>query len=75
MIGQQAKSTRLQVKKSTVKEKIRQAQNFLTKLRFLADEVRISSVMCSPSVVWCVFHASHHPYGSLNTASLTFSYG
>lgn len=33
------------MKKSTVREKFKQAQNFLTKLRFLADEVRISSIV------------------------------
>ncbi|MEQ2191870.1 hypothetical protein XENOCAPTIV_003622, partial [Xenoophorus captivus] len=37
-IGQQAKSMRTQVKKSTVRDKLKMAQNFLTKLRFLADE-------------------------------------
>ncbi|KAF3845399.1 hypothetical protein F7725_008562 [Dissostichus mawsoni] len=37
-IGQQAKTMRTQVKKSTVRDKIKLAQNFLTKLRFLADE-------------------------------------
>lgn len=35
---------RSQVKKSTVREKIKQAQNFLTKLRFLADEVRSAAL-------------------------------
>lgn len=31
---------RSQVKKSTVRDKIKVVQNFLQKLRFLADEVR-----------------------------------
>lgn len=66
---------RSQVKKSTVREKIKQAQNFLTKLRFLADEVRISSILFTPSGVCCVFNVSHHPHRSPNTAFLTFSYG
>lgn len=38
-MGQQAKQIRTQVKKNTVKEKLKLAQNFLQRLRFLADEV------------------------------------
>lgn len=38
-IGQQAKSMRSQVKKSTVRDKLKLAHNFLAKLQFLADEV------------------------------------
>ncbi len=38
-MGQQAKNMRSQVKKSNVKDKIKLAQNFLHKLRFLSDEV------------------------------------
>lgn len=38
-MGQQAKTMRSQVKKSNVKDKIKLAQNFLHKLRFLSDEV------------------------------------
>ena len=38
-IGQQAKTMRSQVKKSTVRDKIKLAQNFLLKLRFMAEEV------------------------------------
>uniref|UniRef100_A0A674DPZ9 Otoferlin n=1 Tax=Salmo trutta TaxID=8032 RepID=A0A674DPZ9_SALTR len=37
-IGQQAKTIRTQVKKNTVRDKIKLVQNFLQKLRFLADE-------------------------------------
>ncbi|KAJ3613666.1 hypothetical protein NHX12_019912 [Muraenolepis orangiensis] len=37
-IGQQAKTMRSQVKKSTVRDKLKLAQNFLLKLRFVADE-------------------------------------
>lgn len=66
---------RSQVKKSTVREKIKQAQNFLTKLRFLADEVRISSVLATPSGVCCASNVRDHPYRSLNIAFRTFSYG
>jgi len=38
-MSQQAKTMRSQVKKSNVKDKIKLAQNFLHKLRFLSDEV------------------------------------
>lgn len=38
-MGQQAKTLRAQVKKHTVRDKLRLCQNFLQKLRFLADEV------------------------------------
>uniref|UniRef100_A0A3Q3WWF6 Otoferlin n=1 Tax=Mola mola TaxID=94237 RepID=A0A3Q3WWF6_MOLML len=37
-MGQQAKQIRTQVKKNTVRDKLKLAQNFLHKLRFLADE-------------------------------------
>lgn len=63
------------MKKSTVREKMKQAQNFLTKLRFLADEVGIGSFVFTPSGVCCTFNVSHHLCCSLNTAFLTFSYG
>lgn len=38
-MGQQAKTLRSQVKKNTMKDKLKLVQNFLQKLRFLADEV------------------------------------
>lgn len=38
-MGQQARSLRAQVKRHTVRDKLRLCQNFLQKLRFLADEV------------------------------------
>lgn len=37
-MGQQATTLRSQVKKNTMKDKLKQVQNFLQKLRFLADE-------------------------------------
>ncbi|KAG7261736.1 hypothetical protein CRUP_023723 [Coryphaenoides rupestris] len=44
-VGQQAKTMRSQVKKSTVRDKLKLAQNFLQKLRFMADEdILFSSV-------------------------------
>lgn len=39
-MGQQARTLRAQVKRHTVRDKLRLCQNFLQKLRFLADEVR-----------------------------------
>lgn len=42
-IGQQARQIRTQVKKNTVRDKLKLGQNFLLKLRFLADEVREST--------------------------------
>lgn len=38
-MGQQATTLRSQVKKNTMKDKLKLVQNFLQKLRFLADEV------------------------------------
>lgn len=38
-MGQQARQIRTQVKKNTVRDKLKLGQNFLQKLRFLADEV------------------------------------
>lgn len=42
-MGQQATTLRSQVKKNTVKDKLKLVQNFLQKLRFLADEVSPST--------------------------------
>lgn len=42
-MGQQATTLRSQVKKNTMKDKLKLAQNFLQKLRFLADEVSPSA--------------------------------
>lgn len=39
-MGQQSRQIRTQVKKNTVREKLKLGQNFLQKLRFLADEVQ-----------------------------------
>lgn len=46
-MSQQAKQIRTQVKKNTVRDKLKLAQNFLQKLRFLADEVHTSTILCS----------------------------
>lgn len=39
-MSQQAKQIRTQVKKNTVRDKLKLGQNFLQRLRFLADEVQ-----------------------------------
>lgn len=39
-MGQQARQIRTQVKKNTVRDKFKLVQNFLQRLRFLADEVK-----------------------------------
>uniref|UniRef100_A0AAV2JFA3 Syntaxin N-terminal domain-containing protein n=1 Tax=Knipowitschia caucasica TaxID=637954 RepID=A0AAV2JFA3_KNICA len=45
-IGQQAKTMRTQVKKSTVREKLKLTFVFLHKLRFLSDEVSSTEPKC-----------------------------
>lgn len=49
-MAQQATTLRSQVKKNTMKDKLKLVQNFLQKLRFLADEVRPSAYR--ESVSW-----------------------
>ncbi len=39
-MGQQAKTIRSQVKRNTVRDKLKLVFNFLHRLRFLADEVK-----------------------------------
>lgn len=46
---------RSQVKKSTVRDKLKLAQNFLSKLRFLAEEVRsMSMALFTNNLFWCI---------------------
>lgn len=40
-MGQQARQIRTQVKKHTVRDKLKLVLNFLLRLRFLADEVQM----------------------------------
>lgn len=50
-MGLQARQTRTQVKKNTVRDKLKLGHNFLQKLRFLADEVRragLTGLVCKP---------------------------
>lgn len=56
-MGQQAKAMRSQVKKKTVKDKVKLTQNFLQKLRFLSDEVIFTNkyklfLWLFASVIW-----------------------
>ena len=57
-MGQQAKTIRSQVKKNTVKDKIKLVQNFLQKLRFLAVEVHYATI----------FHFLKHVFIAAGTA-------
>lgn len=43
-MGLQARQTRTQVKKNTVRDKLKLGQHFLQKLRFLADEVQTAGL-------------------------------
>uniref|UniRef100_A0A671Z423 Otoferlin n=1 Tax=Sparus aurata TaxID=8175 RepID=A0A671Z423_SPAAU len=69
-IGQQAKAMRSQVKKSTVRDKIKLAQNFLTKLRFLADEPQHSV----PDVfIWMISNGKRIAYARVPSKDLLYS--
>uniref|UniRef100_A0AAQ6AIT9 Otoferlin n=1 Tax=Amphiprion ocellaris TaxID=80972 RepID=A0AAQ6AIT9_AMPOC len=69
-IGQQAKAMRSQVKKSTVRDKIKLAQNFLTKLRFLAVEPQHSV----PDVfIWMISNGKRIAYARVPSKDILFS--
>ncbi|KAJ4921101.1 hypothetical protein JOQ06_021948, partial [Pogonophryne albipinna] len=69
-IGQQAKTMRTQVKKSTVRDKIKLAQNFLTKLRFLADEPQHSV----PDVfIWMISNGKRIAYARVPSKDILYS--
>ncbi|MEQ2224140.1 hypothetical protein ILYODFUR_004400 [Ilyodon furcidens] len=69
-IGQQAKSMRTQVKKSTVRDKLKLAQNFLTKLRFLADEPQHSV----PDVfIWMISNGKRIAYARVPSKDILYS--
>lgn len=58
-MGQQAKQLRTQVKKNTVKDRLKLAQSFLQRLRFLADEVQsqnLGSFKHFPKLITSVLH-------------------
>ncbi|XP_037550766.1 otoferlin [Nematolebias whitei] len=69
-IGQQAKAMRTQVKKSTVREKLKLAQNFLSKLRFLADEPQHSV----PDVfIWMISNGKRIAYARVPSKDILYS--
>ncbi|XP_028250804.1 otoferlin [Parambassis ranga] len=69
-IGQQAKTMRSQVKKSTVRDKIKLAQNFLSRLRFLADEPQHSV----PDVfIWMISNGKRIAYARVPSKDILFS--
>ncbi|XP_004839201.1 otoferlin isoform X4 [Heterocephalus glaber] len=69
-MGQQAKSLRAQVKRHTVRDKLRQCQNFLQKLRFLADEPQHSI----PDVfIWMMSNNKRAAYARVPSRDLLFS--
>lgn len=69
-MGQQAKSLRAQVKRHTVRDKLRSCQNFLQKLRFLADEPQHSI----PDVfIWMMSNNKRIAYARVPSKDLLFS--
>uniref|UniRef100_A0A8C4ZRK0 C2 domain-containing protein n=1 Tax=Gadus morhua TaxID=8049 RepID=A0A8C4ZRK0_GADMO len=69
-IGQQAKTMRSQVKKSTVRDKIKLAQNFLLKLRFMAEEPQHSV----PDVfIWMLSNGKRMAYARVPSKDILFS--
>ncbi|KAL7873041.1 hypothetical protein AOLI_G00121120 [Acnodon oligacanthus] len=69
-MGQQAKTMRTQVKKKTVKDKFKQAQNFLQKLRFLVDEPQHSV----PDVyVWMISNGKRIAYARVPSKDILYS--
>ncbi|XP_010603131.1 otoferlin isoform X8 [Fukomys damarensis] len=69
-MGQQAKGLRAQVKRHTVRDKLRQCQNFLQKLRFLADEPQHSI----PDVfIWMMSNNKRIAYARVPSKDLLFS--
>uniref|UniRef100_A0A087YJ64 Otoferlin n=1 Tax=Poecilia formosa TaxID=48698 RepID=A0A087YJ64_POEFO len=69
-IGQQAKTMRTQVKKSTVRDKLKLAQNFHIKLRFLADEPQHSV----PDVfIWMISNGKRIAYARVPSKDILYS--
>ncbi|XP_066536247.1 otoferlin [Hoplias malabaricus] len=69
-IGQQAKTMRTQVKKKTVKDKFKQAQIFLQKLRFLADEPQHSI----PDIyIWMISNGKRIAYARVPSKDILYS--
>ncbi|XP_054617207.1 otoferlin isoform X8 [Dunckerocampus dactyliophorus] len=69
-MGQQGKQMRTQVKKNTVKDKIKLVQNFLQRLRFLADEPQHSI----PDVfVWMMSNNKRIAYARIPSKDILYS--
>uniref|UniRef100_A0A8C7T8N5 C2 domain-containing protein n=1 Tax=Oncorhynchus mykiss TaxID=8022 RepID=A0A8C7T8N5_ONCMY len=69
-IGQQAKTIRTQVKKNTVRDKIKLVQNFLQKLRFLADEPQHSI----PDIyIWMMSNNKRIAYARVPSKDILYS--
>nr|XP_057911953.1 otoferlin isoform X6 [Doryrhamphus excisus] len=69
-MGQQAKQMRTQVKKNTVKDKLKLVQNFLQRLRFLADEPQHSI----PDVfVWMMSNNKRIAYARIPSKDILYS--
>uniref|UniRef100_A0A670ZH08 Otoferlin n=1 Tax=Pseudonaja textilis TaxID=8673 RepID=A0A670ZH08_PSETE len=69
-MGQQAKTMRSQVKKTTIRDKLKQSQNFLQKLRFLADEPQHSI----PEVfIWMMSNGKRIAYARIPSKDILYS--
>ncbi|XP_026858261.2 otoferlin isoform X1 [Electrophorus electricus] len=69
-MSQQAKSMRTQVKKKTVKDKVKEAHDFLQKLRFLADEPQHSI----PHIfIWMISNGKRIAYAKVPSQDILFS--
>ncbi|XP_066468090.1 otoferlin isoform X4 [Tiliqua scincoides] len=69
-MGQQAKILRSQVKKTTIRDKLKQAQNFLQKLRFLADEPQHSI----PDIfIWMMSNNKRIAYARIPSKDILYS--
>ncbi|XP_060549087.1 otoferlin isoform X2 [Pantherophis guttatus] len=69
-MGQQAKTMRSQVKKTTIRDKLKQSQNFLQKLRFLADEPQHSI----PEIfIWMMSNGKRIAYARIPSKDILYS--
>ncbi|XP_041832172.1 otoferlin isoform X8 [Melanotaenia boesemani] len=69
-MGQQAKQIRTQVKKNTIKDKLKMAQNFLQRIRFLADEPQHSI----PDVfIWMMSNNKRIAYARIPSKDILYS--
>uniref|UniRef100_A0A8C5SEA3 Otoferlin n=1 Tax=Laticauda laticaudata TaxID=8630 RepID=A0A8C5SEA3_LATLA len=69
-MGQQAKTMRSQVKKTTIRDKLKLSQNFLQKLRFLADEPQHSI----PEIfIWMMSNGKRIAYARIPSKDILYS--